>query len=230
LTAPAAARVEAVRAGLAAAADPAKAPAMQAYMRSAMPFHGVQSAPLRAVLATVMDDHPFAGRADWEATLDALWEDARFREERYAAARLAGHRSARSWQDMVVVPRYDRWVVTGGWWDHVDDVAIHRIGPILRSHRAALTPTVRSWIGDPDRWRRRVSIICQVGAKAETDLDLLGDAIVANVADRDFFIRKAIGWALREHGKTDPEWVRRFVAVNEGELSPLSYREATRHL
>jgi 3-methyladenine DNA glycosylase AlkD len=53
---------------------------------------------------------------------------------------------------------------------------------------------------------------------------------VANVADRDFFIRKAIGWALREHGKTDPEWVRRFVAVNEGELSPLSYREATRHL
>ena len=89
---------------------------------------------------------------------------------------------------------------------------------------------VRGGIDDLDRWRRRASIICQVGAKAETDVDLLGDAIVPNLADRDFFIRKAIGWALREHAKTDPDWVRRFVSTHRGELSPLSYREATRHL
>ena len=224
------ARVDAVRAGLARLGDPEKAPGMQAYMKSAMPYRGVQSQPLRALLAEVMAAHPFAGRADWEATIDALWEDARFREERYAAVNLAGDRSARPWQDPAAVARYDHWVVTGAWWDHVDAVGIHRIGPILRSHRTAMTPMVRAWVGDADRWRRRVSIICQMGAKADTDLDLLGDAIVANAADRDFFIRKAIGWALREHGKTDPDWVRRFVALHEGELSPLSYREASRHL
>ena len=224
------ARVDAVRAGLARLADPEKAPGMQAYMKSAMPYRGVQSRALRALLAEVMEVHPFAGRTDWEATLDALWEDARYREERYAAVNLAGDRSARPWQDPAAVARYDHWVVTGAWWDHVDAVGIHRIGPILRSHRPEMTPMVRAWIGDADQWRRRVSIICQVGAKAETDLDLLGDAIVANVADRDFFIRKAIGWALREHAKTDPDWVRRFVAVHEGALSALSYREATRHL
>ena len=225
-----AARVAAVRVGLAAAADPAKAPGMRAYMKSTMPYRGVQTAPRRRLVARVVDLHPFADRVDWERTIDVLWDGAAYREERYAAVDLAGHTSARSWQDPDAVPRYDLWVVTGAWWDHVDAVAIHRIGPILRSHRAELTPMVRRWIGDADPWRRRASIICQVGAKEETDADLLAGAIVPNLADRGFFIRKAIGWALREHAKVDPDWVRRFVAVHEGELSPLSYREATKHL
>ena len=131
---PAATRVEAVRAGLAEARRSAKAPGMQAYMKSAMPYRGVQTKPLRAVVAEVVRHHPFTGRADWEATIDALWDGASYREERYAAVELSGHRSAREWQDPAAVPRYDHWVVTGAWWDHVDAVAIHRIGPILRAH------------------------------------------------------------------------------------------------
>ncbi len=224
------ARVDAIRTGLAGAGDPTRAPGMQAYMKSTMPYRGVMTTPRRRLVAEVVDLHPFTDRVDWEATVDALWDTAGYREERYAAIDLAGHRSARAWQDPAAVPRYDHWVVSGAWWDHVDAVAIQRIGPILRAHRAELTPLLRGWIRDEDLWRRRTSIICQVGAKAGTDVDLLADAIVPNLGDRGFFIRKAIGWALREHARTDPDWVRRFVAAHREQLSPASYREATRHL
>jgi 3-methyladenine DNA glycosylase AlkD len=89
---------------------------------------------------------------------------------------------------------------------------------------------VRGWITDEDLWRRRTSIIVQNGAKSATDDELLTDAIVANLDDRDFFIRKAIGWALRERAKSDPDSVRAFVAAYGDRLSPLSRREATKHL
>ena len=124
------------------------------------------------------------------------------------------------------MPLYDHFVVTGAWWDHVDAVAIALLGPILRQDRSAVEPIVRTWIHDPDRWRRRTSIIVQNGAKSETDTALLADAILASVDDRDFFLRKGIGWALREYAKTDPDWVRAFVDAHEARLSPLSRREA----
>jgi 3-methyladenine DNA glycosylase AlkD len=86
-----------------------------------------------------------------------------------------------------------------------------------------------AWSTDQDLWKRRTSVICQIKAKADTDLDLLTSCIEATVDDRDFFLRKAIGWALREHAKTDPAWVLEFVSTHPT-LSPLSRREATKHL
>ena len=91
-------------------------------------------------------------------------------------------------------------------------------------------PDRARWAVGDDRWLRRVAVICQVGAKDRTDRVLLSDAILANAADRDFFLRKAIGWALRDYARTDPAWVRDFVAAHEDELSPLSKREALKHL
>ena len=101
---------------------------------------------------------------------------------------------------------------------------------MLAAHRAAVEPTVRRWSVDPDRWLRRSSIICQLGARTSTDRALLADVIDANLADREFFVRKAIGWALRQYARTDPDWVRSFVAARRAALSPLSYREAVKHL
>ena len=89
---------------------------------------------------------------------------------------------------------------------------------------------MREWATDDDRWLRRTAVICQVGAKDRTDLDLLSHAIEANLDDRDFFLRKAIGWALRQHARTDPDWVRAFVAAHDDRLSGLSRREALKHL
>ena len=88
---------------------------------------------------------------------------------------------------------------------------------------------MRVWAVDRDLWKRRTSIICQIGSKSATDRTLLTYAIDRNADDRDFFIRKAIGWALREHAKVDPGWVRAFVASRDGALSGLSKREALKN-
>ena len=220
--------VDAVRRGLAELADPARAPGMRAYLKSEMPVRGVSLPGLRRLLQALLGERPPPSVGTWRATVEELWRDAAYREERYAAIALTGWRGARAWQTPDLLPLYDELVVTGAWWDLVDEVAIHRIGPLLRSDRTLVTPVVRRWARDPDRWRRRTAVICQVGAKAATDLELLAEAIEANAADRDFFLRKGIGWALREHAKTDPAWVARFVAGHQ--LSPLSRREALRHL
>jgi 3-methyladenine DNA glycosylase AlkD len=87
-----------------------------------------------------------------------------------------------------------------------------------------------AWSRDADLWKRRAAILCQLGSKSFTDEELLFDCIQANLADRQFFIRKAIGWALREYAKTNPEAVRRFLGDHGSELSPLSRREAQKHL
>jgi len=223
--------VTALRDGLAALGDGTRAPGMQAYMKSALPFRGVSTPQRRRLVGDVIAAlGPPPDRASWEAAVDELWDGASYREERYVAVDLCRHRSARAWQDAAAVARYDHLVVTGAWWDHVDAVAIALIGPILRADRGAVEPVVRRWIGDPDPWRRRTAIIVQNDAKGATDTDLLADAILGSIDDRDVFVRKGIGWALREHARTDPSWVRAFVAAHADRLSPLSRREALTHL
>ena len=222
--------VDALRDGLAALGDPAKAPEMQRYMKSTMPYRGVPTPARRQLVRAALAAHAPTDRATWEATVRRLWDDAAFREERYVAIDLCAHRTARAWQDVDTVPLYDHMVVTGAWWDHVDSVAIPLLGPILRAAPGSMTPLVRQWSVDDDMWRRRTSIIVHNGSKAATDLDLLTDVIVANEDDRRFFVAKAIGWALREQAKTDPSWVRAFVAAHADRMAPLSVREALKHL
>jgi 3-methyladenine DNA glycosylase AlkD len=221
--------VEAIRAGLAAVADPVKAPAMQAYMKSAMPFRGVAKPERGALLKRVFADHILPDRVTFSATVLRLWRTAEFREERYAAVDLSGDRAYRRWQDAELVPVYEEMIVSGAWWDHVDELAIRRIGPILRADRARVTPTMLAWAKDNDLWRRRTAIICQVGAKEHTDTDLLAHAIEPSIAEPEFFLRKGIGWALRDYAKTAPDWVRSFVD-DHPELSGLSRREALKHI
>jgi 3-methyladenine DNA glycosylase AlkD len=219
--------VDAARRELALAANPAKAGDMQRYMKSPKPFRGVAK-PERAQLAkAVFAAHPLASAADWVAAVLELWRDASYREERYLAIDLTG--AYPRWQSTDLLPLYDELIVTGAWWDFVDEIASRRIGPILRADHVAVAAIMRTWSRDPDRWRRRTSIICQLGSKAATDTDLLADCVEPNIADPDFFLRKGIGWALREYAKIDPGWVHAFVA-DHPDLSPLSRREALKHL
>jgi 3-methyladenine DNA glycosylase AlkD len=221
--------VEDVRAALRAVADPAKAEPMRAYMRSAMPFLGVPTPERTAALRPVLSAHPLRDAAAWRGTLLALWREATHREERYAALVLA-----RRYPRLLVaepdasVEMLDELVVTGAWWDLVDDTAIRLVGPLLLAHPDLVAPAMRRWARDADRWRRRTAVICQIGAKDRVDTALLAEAIEANAADPDFFLRKGIGWALRQHARADPDWVRHFVASHA--LSPLSRREALKHL
>lgn len=211
--------VGSVRQALAAVADPDKAPAMQSYMKSQMPFLGVQqkqrAAALRPVFAAAQLD-----RGEWLAAAVELWDGASFREERYAA--LALLRQHRAWLEPCDEPLLRHLVTSGAWWDLVDETATKLVGPL----RFELP--MRQWAVDDDMWIRRSAIICQVGAKAKTDPALLADVIEPNLSDRTFWIAKAVGWGLRDYARTDPQWVRGF--VSEHTLVPLSAREATKHL
>jgi 3-methyladenine DNA glycosylase AlkD len=219
--------IAAVRAGLHELADPDRAAGMTAYLKSAISCLGVRLPAVRALVRAEAHRRPPASTGSLCATVLALWRGASYREERYAATELLNAPSARPLRRPDLITLYEELIVTGAWWDHVDEVA-HRVGDLLLQFPDKIRPEVQAWQRADDLWLRRVSIICQVGARERTDIELLSDAVKANCDDRDFFIRKAIGWALRDYARTDPEWVRSFVLTYP--LSPLSVREATKHL
>ena len=217
-----------LRAELAAAANPAKAPGMQAYMKSTMPYHGVNLPAVRSISRTIFDGSTRTC-AEWQATILELWRGARYREERYAALFLLGLKRHRACLTPEQMPVLEELIVTGAWWDYVDSVA-GVVGDLLRRYPARVRPMMRDWSTDSDKWKRRVSITCQLGFKRDTDLDLLYANIEPNLSDRDFFIRKAIGWALRQYAWTDPHEVERYVHAHEARLSGLSRREALKNI
>lgn len=223
-----------VRARLAEAADPGRAPAMQRYMKSSMPFRGVGSPELKRLCRAAFDTHPLPDEDAWVAAVHELWDRAGYREERYAAIALTQHRYYRSHQEPRTLDLYRHLVVTGAWWDLVDPVATRGVGGIVLAHRAAATPVMRQWAVDEDLWLRRTAILCQLHHKRDTDVELLRHVIVQNLDGSlhgsQFFVRKAIGWALRQHARTDPGWVRAFSDEHHDRLSGLSRREALKHL
>ena len=222
--------VDAVRAALAARADAQRAADQQRYMKSVMPYRGLTAAVLRTALRDVFAAQPLTDRATWAATVRALWDEATFREERYAAIALVRRPAHRTWATRrAVVPLLRHMIVTGAWWDYVDELATRCVGPVLAAHPQEST-LMRHWAVDENLWLRRTAILVQLHFAADTDRRLLIDCIEPNLADREFFIRKAIGWALRQVARTDPAWVTAVATDWGDQLSPLSRREALKHV
>lgn len=217
-----------VIAALRSAADPEKAGPMQAYMKSAMPYLGVQTPQLRAAAKQVYGARRLDGFASWRDTVLSLWRNAKYRGERYAAVELIGHRFYREHRTLDALPLYEEIVVTGAWWDFVDAVATQLLFELIVSDRPATSRAMRAWSRSDDVWKRRSAILCQIKCKADTDRDLLYETIEGVMDEEEFFLRKAIGWALREYAKTDAAEVIRFVNKHRRRLSPLSKREALR--
>jgi 3-methyladenine DNA glycosylase AlkD len=214
--------IDAIRRELGARADPEKAEGMRAYMKSAMPFYGVQKPGRTEVAHAVFPAYPLDGFDAWRDAVLALWRGARYREERYLAIALAREPRYRSHRTVAALPLYEELIVTGAWWDFVDEVATRLVGEL------DVPEVMREWATDDDMWKRRTAIIHQIMRKEATDVALLFDCIEPNRGDREFFIRKAIGWALREYAKVDPDAVVRYCATHE--LQPLSRREALRNV
>jgi 3-methyladenine DNA glycosylase AlkD len=222
--------VEGVRDGIRRLADPIKAARMQAYMKSTMPYRGVPSAGVKAVCREVFTAHRLESFETWKTTALTLWREARYREERYCAISLTGARPYRRHQAPEAMPMYEEMITTGAWWDYVDEVAARRVGPMLLTHGAVIRPLMLSWSRSPDMWKRRTSIICQVVARDQTDLELLYACIEPNLSEREFFIRKAIGWSLRAYAWIDPDEIAAFVNRQGDRLSGLSRREALKNI
>jgi 3-methyladenine DNA glycosylase AlkD len=220
-----------VRAVLSAHADPERAVGQQRYMKSAMPFHGVTRPVVRRICRPILNRQTLDDVDAWRDAILTLWHGATHREERYVAVDLLHHRRFVAFRrDRPALPLYDELIVDGAWWDVVDEVSTGALGQLLEAERAWLTPIMRTRARDADRWKRRASIICQLNHKQATDLALLYDCIEANLDDRDFFIRKAVGWALRQYARIDPDEVGRYVEAHAGRLSPLSKREALKNV
>ena len=222
--------VAAVRSGLAANADPLRAPQMQAYLKTEMPCLGVTVPLQREIVAQAAAEFSIESFEDWRDTVLELRRGAEHREELGCAGFLAGERRYREFQTLAALLVYEELIVRGAWWDLVDEIATHRLGPLLLDFPEQMREEMLAWSRDPSLWKRRSSIICQVTLKKKTDLELLYACIEPNLGDPDFFIRKAIGWALRSYVYTDPDEVVRYVHLNESRLSPLSRREALKNL
>ena len=230
--------VTAIRDALAdpAVGDPERAVAQRAYMKSPIPFRGLGKPELTVLLRPLLGDRALVPhtREEWSDAVRDLVDHATHREEWYAALAVAGHRVARPWQDPDTLALYRHVVTSTCWWDIVDPVAADFIGPILLSHRDVVTPLVRADAVDPHLWVRRTAILAQLKHRAATDVGLLADVLDANLEGslhgKDFFIRKAVGWALRQHARVDADWVREYVDSRASRLSGLSRREALKHL
>ena len=220
----------ALRTELSALGDPERARGAQAYMKSAMPFHGVGAVPLRAACRRLFAPLELPDAASFRQEVLGLLRGARYREEMYAAVELARLKRAAPHRDLAFLPVCEEMVVTGAWWDVVDAVAPHLLGELLRKEPRAMRREMLAWARCDDLWKRRSAILCQLGFRAGTDVALLRACIEPSLGSKEFFLRKAIGWALRQHARTDPDGVRRFVAETADRLSALSRREATKHL
>lgn len=216
-----------IQSRLQAAANPIDAPIMQAYMKTDMPFYGVKKPGRTQIFREAKAQFKPTEPATWRAQVQDLWAQPE-REWKYLA--LSWARLNKRWITAVHLDLFEHLVREGAWWDLVDETAAHLVGKALATDRETLTPVMRQWLKDDDVWIRRTAILSQLTHKADTDRELLFDACRDLAPETSFWIRKAIGWSLREYGKTNPDAVRAFVAENEGVLSGLSSREALKRL
>jgi 3-methyladenine DNA glycosylase AlkD len=208
-----------------AARDDAAAPAMRAYLRDQFDFLGITSPVRVARSREAIGGLAAPGAADLEAIARACWARDEREYQYFAVWYLRRH------VKVLPAPFIDTardLIVTKSWWDTVDDLAQNVLGPLVQAH--ALQTTMDAWIDDDSLWLARAALLHQCRFKTATDADRLFRYCERRAADTEFFIRKAIGWALREHSKTDPDAVRAFVAAHDAQLSGLSKREALKWL
>lgn len=219
--------VEYVQAELTARADPARAAQMAAYLKTDMPLYGVQMSGTRDISRQLKGRFVPQTAAEYRAMVETLWA-LPHREEKHLAIAIA--RAHRAFIAFDQVDLYRRLIVEGAWWDFVDTIASRLIGDVLLNEREEMRPVLGRWIDGDDMWLRRTAIISQLAHKERTDAAMLFDYCRRRAFEKEFFIRKAIGWALRQYARTDPEAVTDFLRQHRDELSGLSFREASKHL
>ena len=209
-----------------AAADPGRAEGNRAYMRDQFPFLGIPTPKRRALSREILAGLPALTVNDLERTARACWELSE-REYQYFAVDLLVRYAKRLEPEFLTTVHH--LITTRSWWDTVDALASNVVGPIVAAHPEAVA-TMEDWLVDENMWLARTAILHQLGYKERTDTARLFRYCLVRADHRDFFIRKAIGWALRQYAWTDPAAVREFVSAHAAELSPLSIREATKNL
>ncbi|MBC9718795.1 DNA alkylation repair protein [Streptomyces sp. TRM66268-LWL] len=207
-------------------ADAARAEQMAAYMKGVAPFLGIASPERKALSKIVLEGLPRPDEADCTAVALRAWRLPE-REYHYFAVDYLRRHGKRLSSAFLPVARH--LVTTLPWWDTVDALAVHVVGGLVAAD-PRLERDMDAWIEDDDLWVARTALLHQLRYKDATDPDRLFGYCLRQSGHPDFFIRKAIGWCLREYAKTDAQAVRDFVAAHEQRLSPLSVREALKNV
>ncbi len=219
--------VQFVQSQLSDLANPEDAVHMAAYMKTEMPFYGVRKPILNDIMKQAIKKFPVISQEDYENAIMSLW-NLTHREEKHAAIAIA-----KGVPEYIIpnsIPIYEKLIREGAWWDYIDDISQNLVGKVLLENRDEVEKIMDKWVHDKDMWIRRSAILSQNRHKENTDYERMFSYCLARANESEFFIRKAIGWALREHSKTSPNLVLEFLRNHSHELSSLSVREGFKHL
>jgi 3-methyladenine DNA glycosylase AlkD len=206
--------------------DAEKAPSMQAYMKTNQPFYGIQAGPRRKIFMQAKRQYPIKSKSEYFEIISELWNGT-YREDMYQALEVA-----EAYKDYIDEESWDFFeglVRTATNWDTLDWIAAKLISPLIICNRK-FEKKLLAWSKDENMWVRRASILAHLRQKENTNTEFLAKIILSLSQEKEFFIRKAIGWILREYAYTDPNWVANFVNANREKLSGLSIREALKNI
>jgi 3-methyladenine DNA glycosylase AlkD len=207
------------------AANAADARPMSDYMKNIAPFFGVKAAPRRQIQKEVFKQYTTLPEDRWQTLLKDLYNEPE-RELHQMATDWLYHRRKSFHKDTI---KLIEWMIThNSWWDTVDFLAERSLGEWAAKFPNDAAPVIKRYISSDNFWLNRSAIIHQMFYGDKTDTALLEASIIPHLGSKEFFLRKAIGWALRQYAKTDPDWVRNFVGTHP--MSGLSKREALKHL
>jgi len=207
-------------------ANPAQAPAMKKYMRDQFEYLGIKTPQRMALQKDFYTTHGLPEIADLDSILQDLWSLPQ-REFQYIAVGLLDILNKQLPPEFIETMQY--LITTKSWWDTVDSIAGGTVGVQFKRYPAIRKKYLAHWRKSEDFWLRRTTILFQLNYKEDTDFDLLCNLVHENLGSKEFFINKAIGWALRQYARTDPKAVKKFVMETK-DLHPLSRREAMKHL
>jgi 3-methyladenine DNA glycosylase AlkD len=214
-----------LRASLESGANPEKQEQMERYMRNLFPFLGLQK-PTRVELSkSWLQEQSQKNISEIKGLIHLLWQEPE-REFQYVGMELMLKSSLYKNDDFPELLQY--YIKSKSWWDTVDFLAANLLGKYLKAHPSNKTKLLRNWGMDENMWVCRSAIIAQLTHRNQTDLELLSELIEIHRESKEFFLQKAIGWALREVAKRQPIWVQEF--CHRTKLQSLSRREALKNI
>ena len=207
-------------------ANPADAAPMKKYMRDQFEYLGIKSPQFKLLQSEFIKQNGLPPVEDLDAIVRELWKLPQ-REFQYLAISLI-ERSGKN-LDEGFIETIEHIITTKSWWDTVDTIAGHTVGAMFKRYPKVKTKYLKKWRKSENFWLRRTTLLFQLGYKEETDFELLCELVKENLGSDEFFINKAIGWALRQYAWNNPTAVKKFVKATKV-LNPLSRREALKNI
>ena len=197
---------------------------MSKYMLNKFEYIGIKTPERREIFKIFFKEYKNEEKIDWEF-VNKCWEN-KYREFQYVAADYLKNMKDKLTIDDI--PRFKQLILKKSWWDTIDNLDM-TIGALALKD-SNVNKILLEWSLDENIWLRRIAIDHQLLRKEKTNTELLEKILKNNLGQAEFFINKAIGWALRDYSKTNPEWVKNFIEKNRENMAKLSIKEASKYL